>query len=77
VKHLGFNLNIPLRKFELTEKQFAKLQTKVDSLLSIVKARSRCVQKRALAAVIGYLQSTALAVPDGREHLVALYKDLN
>jgi hypothetical protein len=55
VKHLGFNLNIPLRKFELTEKQFTKIQTKVDNLLSIAKARSRCVQKRTLAAVIGYL----------------------
>lgn len=27
--------------------------------------------------MVGYLQSTTLAIPEGREQLVALYKDLN
>ena len=35
------------------------------------------MRKRHLASVIGYLQSTCLALPSGRFHLVHLYSDLN
>ena len=63
--------------FTLTDKQKGKLYSKVTEVLNIAKARKRCMQKRKLASVIGYLQSTCLAIPLGRFNLVSLYSNLN
>lgn len=46
-------------------------------MLKLCLSRKRHVSKRLLAQVIGYCQSTCLAVPMGRFHLVSLYQDLN
>ena len=42
-----------------------------------IKYMCRLVNKKVLAEFIGYLQSTCLAIPTGKQHLVALYSDLN
>lgn len=46
-------------------------------MVILAKSNKRLVNKRYLSKVIGYLQSTALAIPSARYHLVTLYADLN
>lgn len=46
-------------------------------ILALSASRARHVKKKLLAQCIGYLQSTCLALPNGRLHLIDLYNDLN
>jgi hypothetical protein len=76
IDFLGMNLDIPKQQFRLTEKQLQRLQNASDSILEEAKSR-RKVTRRSLAKTIGYYQSCAPALQDGRENLVDLYGCLN
>lgn len=43
----------------------------------MVKGSKRLVRKKLLARVVGYLQSTSLAVKSTRLHLLSIYSDLH
>ena len=43
----------------------------------MLKGRSGMVNKRVLARVVGYCSSCCLALPNGKFHLVSLYRDLH
>lgn len=63
--------------YHLSAKQIQKLKARSNTLLTISKRRKRFVRKKLLAQVIGYYQSTCLALPTGRLHLTSLYSDLH
>lgn len=70
-------MDVPSRTFLIPEDRLEAAQKAVRSLLQRSKAAARWVSKRALARVIGGLQSLCLALHYGRFLLSALYSCLN